>query len=162
MKTGFIPIDLFNISSETVRKFHREKGFDKLGARIETARNLEVIGRFPEAMELLNKANRYFRVRKWCFFGSIGIICFTFLIPWWSLGALVTIFIADKVLANREKDGWKSLASMLLSLEMLANDFSDWGKSYPAERAEALHILKDNPELPATPWIDYYLPGQTG
>jgi hypothetical protein len=162
MKTGFIPLELFNACAQTVEKFHREKGFDNLASRVETARNLDVLNRFPEALTALNGNKRYFDIRKWCFFGSIGIVCFAFLIPWWSLSAIVVIFLADRVLAGREKAGWKFLASVLLSLEMLSNDFSGWGKSYPKEREEALLILKDNPALPDTVWLDYYLPGRVG
>ena len=45
-------------------------------------------------------------------------------IPWWSLFAVSVIFLADRVLAIRQKDGWKFLAAVHLSFEMLSNDFS--------------------------------------
>ncbi len=161
MKTGFIPAELYNFCAKTVEKFHREKGMDNLASRIETAPNLDVLGRLPGALDVLNGCKRYFNIRKWCFFGSIGIVCLTFLIPWWSLSALIVTFLADKIIARREKDGWISLAALLLSIDVLANDFSGWGGRYPKERDEALLIMRADPNAPGIAWLDYYSPEKT-
>ncbi len=160
MKTDFIPPELFSSCLQTVEKFHQERGFDSLAARIETPQNLDILKSLPEAAALLSGTNRYFAIRKWCFFGSIGIVCLAFLIPWWSLSALVLIFLADKFLSGRERAGWRSLAAVLLSIEMLANDFSGFGTAYPKEKEEALRLLEANPEAPASGWLDYYVPGR--
>jgi len=85
---------------------------------------MAVLTMIPEADAALKVANRDLTIRKWCFLGSIVIICFVYFIPWWSLFAASVIFPADRVLATRQKDGWKFLAAVLLSLEMLSNDFS--------------------------------------
>jgi hypothetical protein len=158
MKIGFIPDELFSICTQTVTQSHREKGFDNLAAKIGTGDNMAALTMIPEANAVLKVTNRYFTIRKWCFLGSIGVICFTFFIPWWSLFTVIVIFLADRVLAAREKDGWKFLSAVLLSLEMLSNDFSGWGKAYPQERLEALRVLNDNSESPKSAWLDYYLP----
>jgi hypothetical protein len=158
MKIGFIPAELFSICTQTVTQSHQKKGFDNLATKIGTDDNMAALTMIPEANAASKVTNRYFTIRKWCFLGSIGVICFTFFIPWWSLFTVVVIFLADRVLASREKEGWKFLAAVLLSLEMLSNDFLGWGKAYPQERLEALRILKDNPESPKSAWLDYYLP----
>jgi len=158
MKIGFIPPELFGICKQTVTQSHRIKGFDNLATKVGTADNMAALTMIPETLAASQVTNRYFTIRKWCFLGSIGVICFTFFIPWWSLFTVVVIFFADRVLASREKDGWKFLASVLLSLEMLSNDFSGWGKAYPQERLEALRVLNDNPQSPKSEWLDYYLP----
>ncbi len=158
MKIGFIPPELFNICTQTVTESHRKKGFDNLAVKIGTDDNMAALTMIPEANAASKVTNRYYSVRKWCFLGSIGVICFVFFIPWWSLFTVSVIFLADRVLASREKDGWKFLAAVLLSLEMLSNDFSGWAKAYPQEKAEALRIFNDNPELPKSVWLDYYLP----
>ena len=158
MKIGFIPPELFSVCTQTVTQSHREKGFDNLAVKIGAVDNTAALTMIPEANATLKVINRYFTIRKWCFLGSIGVICFTFFIAWWSLFIVAAIFLTDRILATREKDGWKLLAAVLLSLEMLSNDFSGWGKAYPRERSEALRVLNDNPESPKSAWLDYYLP----
>ena len=156
MTTGFIPDELFSICTDTVKQYHQKNGFGNLSARISTDDNINIIASVPEASTVLDSTNRYYKIRKFCFLASIGIVCLAWLIPWWTLSVIVVIFLADRILAVREKDGWKFLASILLSLEMLSNDYSGWGKAHPQERSQALRILKDNPESAKSAWLDFY------
>jgi hypothetical protein len=158
MNIGFIPPKLLSICIPVVKQFYEKNGFGDLAAKIATGNNIATLTSIPEASVVLNANNRYLNIRKWCFLASIAIVCLSVFVPWWSLLTLVVIFLADRILAYREKDGWKFLSTVLLSLEMLTNDFAGWGKAYPQERAEALGVLKDNPESPKSTWIDYYLP----
>ncbi len=158
MKAGFIPDELFSICTNAVNEFHRKNGFGNLSAMISTDDNSKVIALVPEALAVLESANRYLKIRKFCFLASIGIVCLAWLIPWWTLSVIVVIFLSDRILTVREKEGWKFLAAVLLGLEMLSNDFSGWGKAYPQERAEALGILKGGPESGRTAWLDFYKP----
>jgi len=158
MKTGFIPDELFSICTDVVKQFHQKNGYGNLSAKIATDDNINVITLVPEASVVLNVTNRYLKVRKFCFLASIGVVCLAWLIPWWTLSAIGVIFLADRIMLFREKDGWMFLAAVLLSLEMLSNDFSGWGKAYPQERVEALGVLKDNPESPKSTWLDFYKP----
>ncbi len=156
MKIGFIPAELFSICTDVVKQFHRKHGFSNLSVKIATDDNLNAIRLVPEASAVLNITNRYFKIRKFCFLASIGVVCLSFLIPWWTLSAIGLIFLADRIISVREKDGWKFLAAVLLSLEMLSNNFSGWGKAYPQEREGALVVLKENPESPKSTWLEYY------
>ncbi len=159
MKTiGFIPPELLSICMPVVDQFHKKQGLSNLAANIAEDDNSAALTSIPEAFAVLNDTNRLYNIRKWCFLASIGIVCLSFLVPWWSLLTLGVIFLADRFLAYREKSGWKFLSAVLLSLEMLTNNFAGWGKAYPQARAEALGILKDNPEAPKSTWLDYYLP----
>ena len=132
MKVSSIPLELFNICKRTVEQHHSEHGFGKLSSDIETSDNINTIALIPEASAVLKANNRYYQIRKWCFMASIGFVILTVVIPWWSLSILVLIFLADRILAYREKNGWKFLSTVLLSLEFLVNDFSGWGAAYPA------------------------------
>ena len=75
MKIGFIPPELFSICTQTVTQAHRKKGFDNLAAKIGTDDNMAALTMIPEANAASKVTNR-----KWCFLGSIGVICFTFFI----------------------------------------------------------------------------------
>jgi hypothetical protein len=161
-KIGFIPPELLSICMPVVEQFHQKQGLSNLAAKIAADDNIAALTSIPDASAVLNDTNRQYDIRKWCFLASIGIVCLSFLVPWWSLLTLVVIFLADRFLAYREKGGWKFLSAVLLSLEMLTNDFAGWGKAYPEARAEAVGILKDNPESPKSTWLDYYLPQRAG
>ena len=158
MNIGIIPPELLMICTPVVKQFHQKNGFSDLSTKITTGGSMDAITSIPETSAVLNANNQYYKIRKWCFLASIGIVCLSVFVPWWSFLALVMMFLADRFLAYRAKDGWKYLSSVLLSLEMLTNDFAGWGKAYPQERTEALGVLKDNPASPKSIWIDYYLP----
>ncbi|MGE5238198.1 MAG: hypothetical protein ACM3ON_05285 [Chloroflexota bacterium] len=153
-----IPPELLNVCRPLVRQFHQKNGFSNLSTRIASGDNLAALAAIGEASAVLNLTNRYYNIRKWCFLASLGVVCLSVLAPWWGLSILAVIFITDRILLFRERDGWKFLSAVLLSLEMLTNDVKGWGKVYPQERAEASKVLKDDPESPRSTWLDYYLP----
>jgi hypothetical protein len=157
-KIGFIPPELLSMCMSIVEQFHQKQGLSNLAAKVSIDDNNAALTSIPETSVVLNDTNRFYTIRKWCFFASIGIVCLTFLIPWWSLSALAVIFLADRFLVYHETRGWKFLSAVLLSLEMLTNDFAGWGKAHPEARAEAVRVLKDSPESPKSIWLDYYLP----
>ncbi len=157
-----VPPELLNVCRPLVSQFHRKNGFDNLSARISKGENLAALAAIGEASAVLDVTNRYYNIRKWCFLSSLGVVCLSVLAPWWGFSILAVIFVADRILLSRERDGWKFLSAVLLSLEMLTNDVKGWGKVYPQERAEALSVLKDNPESPRSTWLDYYLPQRDG
>jgi len=157
-KIAFIPPELLSMCMPIVEQFHQKQGFSNLAAKIASDDNSAALTSIPEAAAILNDTHRFYNIRRWCFLASIGVVCLTFLLPWWSLFTLIVIFLADRFLAYREKHGWKFLSAVLLSFEMLTNDFAGWGKAYPEERAKALRVLQDNSESPKSTWLDYYFP----
>ena len=160
MNVNSIPLELLNICKRIVEKHHVEHGFGNLSADIETPDNINTISMIPEASEVLKAANQYYKIRKWCFMASIGFVILAVMIPWWSLAALVMIFLADRILAYREKNGWKFLSAVLLSIEFISNDFLGWGAAYPGERAEVSRALGNNQGSTKSTWLDYYLPNR--
>jgi hypothetical protein len=59
--------------------------------------------------------------------------------------------------AKRANDSFLHIATTIVSLEVLARDFSGWGKRFPAARHEAETILGDLPQLRRTWLMDLYL-----
>lgn len=158
MNRGFIPPGLLNICIPVVEQFYKKNGYSNLNVKISAGDTMAALTSLPEASDVLKATNQYYTIRKWCFLASIGIVCLSILVPWWSLLTLAVVFLVDRILAYREKNGWKFLSTVLLSLEMLTNDFAGWGKAYPQAREEALGVLKDNPASPRSIWLNYYLP----
>ena len=59
--------------------------------------------------------------------------------------------------AKRANDALLLIASIVVSLEMLARDFAGWGKRFPAAKQEAEGLLGDHAPRPRTWFMDMYL-----
>ena len=58
--------------------------------------------------------------------------------------------------AKRANDSFLHIATTIVSLEVLARDFSGWGKRFPAAKGEAEMILGRLPQLRRTWLMDLY------
>jgi hypothetical protein len=58
--------------------------------------------------------------------------------------------------AKRANDSFLHIATTIVSLEVLARDFSGWGKRFPAAKGEAEKILGRLPQLRRTWLMDLY------
>jgi hypothetical protein len=59
--------------------------------------------------------------------------------------------------AKRANDSFLLVATTIVSLEVLARDFSGWGKRFPAAKREAEKVFGDLPQLRRTWLMDLYL-----
>jgi hypothetical protein len=59
--------------------------------------------------------------------------------------------------AKRANDSFLLIATAIVSLEVLARDFSGWGKRFPAAKREADKVLGESPQLRRTWLMDLYL-----
>jgi hypothetical protein len=59
--------------------------------------------------------------------------------------------------AKRANDSFLHIAITIVSLEVLARDFSGWGKRFPAAKREAEKVLCRLPQLRRTWLMDLYL-----
>jgi hypothetical protein len=59
--------------------------------------------------------------------------------------------------AKRANDSFLLIATTIVSLEILARDFSGWGKRFPAAQHQAETMLGDLPQLRRTWLMDLYL-----
>jgi hypothetical protein len=59
--------------------------------------------------------------------------------------------------AKRANQSFLHIATTIVSLEVLARDFSGWGKRFPAAKGEAEKILGRLPQLRRTWLMDLYL-----
>jgi hypothetical protein len=59
--------------------------------------------------------------------------------------------------AKRANDSFLLIATTIVSLEVLARDFSGWGKRFPAAKREAEKVLGGLPQLRRTWLMDLYL-----
>ena len=58
--------------------------------------------------------------------------------------------------AKRANDHFLQIATVIVSLEVLARDFSGWGKRFPAAKREAEKVLERLPQLRRTWLMDLY------
>jgi hypothetical protein len=59
--------------------------------------------------------------------------------------------------AKRANDSFLLIATTIVALEVLARDFSGWGKRFPAAKHQAETMLGDLPQLRRTWLMDLYL-----
>jgi hypothetical protein len=59
--------------------------------------------------------------------------------------------------AKKSNEGFAQIATTLLSLEILANNFAGWGSIYPRAAFAARSILKQHTPLSRTPLTESYL-----
>jgi hypothetical protein len=59
--------------------------------------------------------------------------------------------------AQRANASFLQIATTIVALEVLARDFSDWGKRFPAAQREAEKVLGGLPQLRRTWLMDLYL-----
>jgi hypothetical protein len=58
--------------------------------------------------------------------------------------------------AKRANDSFLHIATAIVSLEVLARDFSGWGERFPAAKREAEKVLERLPQLRRTWLMDFY------
>jgi hypothetical protein len=58
--------------------------------------------------------------------------------------------------AKKANEGFVLIASTILSLELLANDFSGWSARFPAEKMRAIAILQKHRVSSRTRLMDFY------
>jgi hypothetical protein len=60
--------------------------------------------------------------------------------------------------AKRANDSFLAIATLVVSLEVLARDFAGWGRRFPAAKQTAEKLLRDYPERQQRAWLmDMYL-----
>ena len=59
--------------------------------------------------------------------------------------------------AKRANNSFLLIATTIVSVEVLARDFANWGKQFPAAKSEAEKVLGDIPSRKRTSLMDLYL-----
>lgn len=59
--------------------------------------------------------------------------------------------------AKRANDSLRLIATLVVSLEVLARDFAGWGRQFPAAKREAEKLLAEFPRRPGASLMDFYL-----
>jgi hypothetical protein len=112
----------------------------------------------PDVLIIQKAIDGAYKIRIACWISAIIFLFAAFMLSWWILLGLIATIIIEVRVANSERRSWMFLSSLLLSLEILTNDFAGWGTSYPSERSEAFAVLGDQPKNPRSTWLDFYLP----
>jgi hypothetical protein len=125
---------------------------------ISRKENAVALASLDEGVTIMRSATAVSRMRVSCWVGCLIIAGIAWAYSWWILLGLVAIFSVDRWLAASEKRYWMFLAALLLSLDMLADNFAGWGAAYPGIRKQALEILGCSSAAPRNTVLEYYLP----
>ena len=154
---GPIPRELFQKCYQVVETIHRHGGIGDLPARITATGkdHMTALVLIPTSAQLMSSIYSGFKLRLLTWTAGVALVAGSFFLTRWMVLALPLVGLAAWRLKSTEKDFWMFEASVLLALNMLANDFAGWGAAFPAARRQALEILGDSP---SSEWLDYYLP----
>jgi hypothetical protein len=121
---------------------------------IVTRDNMVTLGLQPKMVEILGSASAAFKLRIACWVATaVALCCVLAISPWLLVAAFVAVAV-ERVLAHQEKKTYKFLAAVLLSLEVLADDFAGWGRANPHDRQKAIEVMGDKRQV----WLDCILP----
>jgi hypothetical protein len=154
----FIPDELVKKSHAIVRLAHKNHGYRSLPARISSKQNTIALACVAEGFTMLKAVTSSWKIRVFCWLAIAAVLIVGFVFNRWILLALIPAFLAERWLASYERNAWMVLAAILLSLEMLVDDFGGWGEAFPNARQKAAEVLGLMAGQTQTEWLDFYLP----
>jgi hypothetical protein len=151
-----IPLELFQKCYQVVRTTHGHKSVGDLPARITAAGKnyMTALAMIPDAFQMMSCIYSCFRARLLTWITGAALMVGAILLTKWMLLTLPLVGLVVWRLKSSEKDFWMFQASVLLALDMLANDFAGWGSAFPAARSQGLEIL-GGPL--SSDWLNHYL-----
>jgi hypothetical protein len=157
-----IPPELLQKCTGLVAVSHQEHGFRGLPARLTSRDSMIVLALVPGMLQVMQGVSAGFKMRVACWFVGLVLVALSWFTTWWALiGVLVTVII-ERSLARSERKSWEFLAAVLLSLDVLVDDFAGWGTAFPNEQAAAREILVGRLSPLKLEWLEFYLPRRTG
>ena len=159
MSSLFIPATLIAKCYALVELTHASSGFRGLPGLVKMPENLLPLGAIPYAVEQQIAIARGRRLRIVCWLAAVILAPAAGLTSdWWLLAGLPLAAVIDWRIRAARRKRWMFLASTLLALEALTNNFAGWGDAYPSERDAAAGLLSDPPGHPRHTWLEFYLP----
>jgi len=121
---------------------------------IVTKDNMVTLGLLPDMVVIMGGATAAFKIRIMCWISAaIAVVC-AWVFSWWILVVALVAIVIERKIAARSEETWKFLAAVLLSLEVLANDFAGWGTARPDAMRRAIVVMGYKRQA----WLDYILP----
>lgn len=136
--------------------------------RMTTDENMGVLLVLPQSMILLKGQWAAFKLRIACWIAGVGTLGAAWAFSnYWLLLLLAAVVILDRRFAAQDRKCSIGNASVILALDVLAEDFGGWGAAYPKQREHALSFLQlsflppeSRPKLSRASFglLDFYLP----
>lgn len=152
-----IPQELISICYHLVKESHKKMSLKNLPKFITLKENVHIISSIPVAVTVLKSINASFKIRKLTWVIGIVLIILAIIFNYWFFSGLIIVAFIDIYLAIHAKDSFMFLAKILVSVEILADNFAGWGTAFPTERSEAIKIFDKFSITNRTFWLDYYL-----
>ena len=152
----FIPDDLLKKCLHLVQYTHKKTGTRTLPAKISfsSPANMVALAAMERTTAVLKRARLYSITALVLRTALLGVPVLAWIYQnYWILAAIVVIVGVERSIIRQEREDWMFLSSVLLSLEMLVQDFAGWGRAYPEARKRASEILGRK-----IVWLEYYLP----
>jgi len=121
---------------------------------VATRDNMAALGQMPDMIIIMGGATAAFKLQMICWIGILAAIACAWAFSWWILVAALALIVVERRRSAVARRTWKFLAAVLLSLEILANDFAGWGSAEPEAQRAAIRLMGG----PRQAWLDLILP----
>jgi hypothetical protein len=153
-----LPLELFQKCQLMVEATHRKRGIGDLSARIATPQNMVALAIVPEGLTMLRSMTAALKLRIASWIAVVVLLAASWAFSGWLAPGAALAVIFDRRLATQRRRGWLFLAAVLLTLDVLIQDFAGWGTTCPAHRSRALRL--PGSQTGSLGWFDFYFPDQ--
>lgn len=157
-------MDNLNLPKELIAKCYqiaigarRTRETSDIAKIITSNKFILVLSSINDGFTFLRFVNAIFKIRIIAWIIMALLVIATFILSKWMILGAIALFVGDRYIAKWEKDSWASLSALLLTAEMLINDFAGWGTAFPNEQKAVIKLYDDFSIIPRTLWLDYYL-----
>lgn len=152
-----LPQDLISKCYQIAISAQRTRKTGDIAKIITSHRHILLLSSIDDGLTILRSVKAFFKIRLIAWILIILLLVVTFTLSKWTVLGAIALFVADRYIAKREKDSWAFLSALLLTAEMLINDFAGWGTAFPNEQKEVGKLYNDFSIDAQTIWLDYYL-----
>lgn len=160
MENLTLPKDLIIKCNQLVIGIQKERSLGSIPKLICTSEYMPIIAAVPDGNIILKYVNAIAKLYIALWICTVIVIILSIFIYKWLLLILIIFFIAGRFLFKQQKYNWLLQSAILLSVEMLVNDFAGWGSNYSAESQKCGELFNTLGIKNKSFWLDYILPNR--
>jgi hypothetical protein len=112
-------------------------------------------------MEILGAAVASFRIQRFLWIVGLVMVAAALLLTWWIALALVPVLLVERYFAKRRNKSYMLLSALMLSYEMIFDDFGGLAKRFPGVwKQVSMNFMAAYEPSHWSRFLDIYLPAR--
>ena len=153
-----IPKDLISKCNQLITGIQKKRSLGEIPKLISTSEYMPIISSVPDGLIILKSINAIAKLFIVLWVCAILVIILSIFISKWFLLILIIFFIIGRFLFIQQQSHWLLESAILLSIEMLVNNFAGWGNKYSSESQKCDEMFDSLSVQNRNFWLDYILP----